>query len=237
VAGILAVAVVLGNAPAISRALKFESGVELEENVRGFHSQLAFVIKALFFTFVGVQAGGAWPPVVLGILLAGVVAAVRWPAIVLATRGSELSVTQKHVIWAGAPRGMATGVLALLPAGAGLWAAGEIQATAFAAIMASVVIFTVALRVARLPVATAPAARWTPAPAAMTPAQTYAPKPVAAPVPEPTHEAALVDPFKALEDLFPPIAPKPGSPDPAPWDDVKPATRDEDVKPGSGFRW
>lgn len=240
VAGILAVAVVLGNAPAISRALKFESGVELEENVRGFHSQLAFVIKALFFTFVGVAAGGAWPQVLLGILLAVAVAAVRWPAIVVATRGSGLTVAQKHVIWAGAPRGMATGVLALLPAGAGLWAAGVIQATAFSAIIASVVIFTVALRAARMPAHAAPAARtWTPAAAAVLPQPSagipvWSPRPAAPPSPVP--DAVPVDPFKGLDDLFPPIAPAARRPDTA-REDITSPNRDADIKPGSGFRW
>jgi hypothetical protein len=140
---------------------------------------------------------------------------------------------QKHVLWIAAPRGMTAGVLALLPAAAGVQGADAIQGAAVGAIVALLIGMTAGLRWARQPSATTVVARpWTPSPSYEPAAPAAVPLPVERSAPAPRS----VDPFASLDDLFP-VLPTTSSRAPSPVDDITNPKRDEDIKPGSGFRW
>jgi hypothetical protein len=146
---VLAAAVVLGNAKAIARALKLDAGLELAEELKGFHGQFAFLAKAFFFTFLGAHLAPPWPLLGVGVALAPVLLGARWCAVRVAGAGGGLTAAQSGLAVAAFPRGMLAGVLALLPAARGL-AGGEVYPpVAAACVAASVLAFTVLFPLAR----------------------------------------------------------------------------------------
>jgi cell volume regulation protein A len=139
--GILTVAVVLGNAGALSRLLGISGAVELDTSVRGFHRQMAFIIKSFFFVFIGAMLGPPWSMMILGLLLAGVLLAARVPAVYLSTLGTGLTPDEKRLGVIALPRGMAAGVLATLPAAAGVALTENLAVIVFACVLTTIIIF------------------------------------------------------------------------------------------------
>lgn len=102
-----------------------------------------FIVKALFFTFIGASLPAAFEPLAVGALLGLVLLVVRWPASRLALVDAPLSTAQKNVAWVSLPRGLAAGVMALTPAAAGLPGADMLPAPIFAAIAATILLFAI----------------------------------------------------------------------------------------------
>ncbi len=141
--GILAVAVVLGNAPSLSRKIGLALPVELDTSVRGFHRQMAFIIKSFFFVFIGAMLGPPFSLIVLGILLGVVLFGARIPSVYLATIGSDLEPDQKRMAAVSMPRGMAAGVLATLPVTAHIPGTENLPVVVFAAVFTTILVFAV----------------------------------------------------------------------------------------------
>jgi len=139
--GILTVAIVLGNAPAISAKFDLGEGFELGRDVRGVHARIAFIIKSLFFTFMGLMLGPPWALVALGLVLALFIALARVPASLLALLGSRLDGPSKNMVVLSMPRGMAAGVLATLPAAMGVADTEELPVFVFSCIVATILMF------------------------------------------------------------------------------------------------
>ncbi len=221
--GILAVAAILGNAPAIARGLKLNESLELGEDVRGFHGQMAFVIKALIFTGMGVLLGPPWPPVLLGVALAVVLLGARRLSVEV-LRGSAIPEPDKAKLGLAMPRGLTAGVLATLAVAQGTPGVESLPAVVYGCVAASILLFAVVLSLTG-PAVTTPRPAWTPTwtPKPAAPATTYA-----APAP-----AAVPDPFDT-SSLF--GAPAPAAP--AAPAEIKPVSGIEpDFKPGDKFRW
>lgn len=237
--GILAAAAILGNAPAIAKGLKLNESLELGDDVRGFHSQMAFVIKALIFTGIGVLLGPPWPPVLLGAALAVVLLAARKLAMPV-LRGAGMADGDPAKLGLAMPRGLTAGVLATLAVAQGTPGTEWLPAIVYGAVAASVLLFAILLPLtggllAPVPPPARPAwtPTWTPrpavTPAAPTTAWTPAPAP-AAPAP-----AAAPDPFDT-SSLF--GSPTPTVSAPAAPSEIKPVSGIEpDFKPGEKFRW
>lgn len=156
--GILTVAIILGNAPSISEKFALGEGVELDQNVRSFHSRMAFMIKSFFFTFMGLMLGPPFSLMALGVLIAIVLAAARLPGAWLGTLGSDLTPAERRMVLISMPRGMAAGVLATLPAFAGVSHTEELPMWIFATIVTTIVIFAGAFPVVKKQLAAQPAA-------------------------------------------------------------------------------
>lgn len=156
--GILTVAVILGNARPLSRLLGIAEPVELDTSVRGFHRQMAFIIKSFFFVFIGAMLGPPWSMMTLGLLLGGVLLAARVPAVFLATLGTDLDRDEKRLGVIALPRGMAAGVLATLPAAAGVTHTGHIAVIVFACVLTSIGVFAVGFAAIRRGSASSPSA-------------------------------------------------------------------------------
>jgi cell volume regulation protein A len=213
--GILTVAVILGNAPDLSRRIGLAKPVELDTSVRGFHRQVAFIIKSFFFVFIGAMMTGPWPLLLLGAILGGLLFGGRIPAARLATVASDLTSDEKNLVTVSMPRGMAAGVLATLPVSSGIAGTETLPVVVFACVLTTIIVFAVGFpvvkrgilpkpepvptenrRIAGAPtipaVAAAPATAPTAAPAtepAMTPVATSPLAQTAAP----TSEDTLVD--------------------------------------------
>lgn len=141
--GIFTVAVILGNAGAIEERLGMLHPVGLDPEVRGVHQQIAFIIKTLFFVFLGAMLGPPWSLVLVGAGLALVLLAARIPAVQLGTLGTDLSRGERRLAAVSLPRGLAAGVLATLPVAAGLPATSHLPDLVFSAVITTVIVFSV----------------------------------------------------------------------------------------------
>jgi cell volume regulation protein A len=147
--GILTVAIVLGNAGVISKRFDMGEGFELGGDVRGFHSRMAFIIKSLFFTFMGMMLGPPWGLLALGVVLGVVIFASRLPGASLAMLGSKFDKPSRGIVLLSMPRGMAAGVLATLPMSAGIADTGQLPVFVFSCIVTTIAIFAVGFPMAR----------------------------------------------------------------------------------------
>ena len=148
--GILAFAVVVGNAPSIIARVGFapETPLDLDDSVRATHSNVAFFVKSLFFTFIGLMIGPPWGFVFVGVLLAALLLALRVPAVWLATRGAGFSRRQQRIVTVSLPRGMAAGVLATIPLAQGVSGTDVLPPMVFACVAATILIFAVGFPIA-----------------------------------------------------------------------------------------
>jgi cell volume regulation protein A len=149
---VLAAAVTLGNARAVLKVLNLGAG-EGSLEISGASMRLSefslFIVKSLFFTFIGASLPAAPMPLAVGGLLGVVLFLVRWPAVQLALKDSQMTGAQKNVAWVSLPRGLAAGVMALAPAAAGIPGAEVLPETIFAAIVTTILIFAIGFPLAR----------------------------------------------------------------------------------------
>lgn len=143
--GILTFAVVVGNARLFSRKLGMVTDIDLGMGVRGFHSQMAFIVKSFFFVMIGALLTPPWSGIVFGIVLAAALYGARLPAVRLAALGSSLDAPDRALVGVCLPRGLAAGVLATVPMAAGVIATDTVPVIVFSCIVATIVIFAVGL--------------------------------------------------------------------------------------------
>jgi cell volume regulation protein A len=141
--GILTVAIMLGNAPLIGRFIGLKGTIQLDTGVRGFHRQMAFIVKSFFFVFIGAMLAPPWSLIGLGAVLGVLLLLSRIPAVRLATLASDFSPAQKTMATVALPRGMAAGVLATLPMAAGVPGTEQLPVVVFAAVFTTILIFAV----------------------------------------------------------------------------------------------
>ena len=139
--GVLAFAVVVGNAGHMTRLIKLPMQLELHGDVRGFHSQMVFIVKSFFFTFIGAMLGPPWSLAAGGALMAVVLLVVRYPAVWLALQRTSLSPELRRLIYLSLPRGVAAGVLATLPMSSGVPGMQDLPVVVFACVFSTVLIF------------------------------------------------------------------------------------------------
>ena len=141
--GVLAFAVMVGNAAHFGRLANVPRELSLHDDVRGFHSQMVFIVKSFFFTFVGAMLGPPWGYAAAGALLALVLLVARFPGVWLAMLRSTLDPRQRNIVFVSVPRGVAAGVLATLPVAAGLGGMEELPTVVFACVFGTILIFAV----------------------------------------------------------------------------------------------
>ena len=158
--GVLAFAVVVGNAGHIRYLVKLPVQLELHGDVQGFHSQMVFIVKSFFFTFIGAMLGPPWGLAAAGAMLAAVLLVVRYPAAWLALQHTALGPGLRRLVYLSVPRGVAAGVLATLPMSSGVPGMQELPVVVFACVFSTVLIFALGfpLAVHRQPAAAGAAA-------------------------------------------------------------------------------
>lgn len=139
--GVLSFAVVVGNAGHIGRIVKLDAQLGLDDDVRGFHSQMVFIVKSFFFTFVGAMLGPPWSLALAGALLAAVLLLARYPGSWLAMLKSPLDKVQRRLVFLTLPRGVAAGVLATMPVAAGIPETQQLPPVIFACVFGTILIF------------------------------------------------------------------------------------------------
>jgi cell volume regulation protein A len=121
----------------------------LDEATRSVHSQVTFVVKAFFFTFIGAMLGQPSPELAFGIVLGLVLVGARMIAVRGALLRSSLTAPERRVVGVLGPRGLAAGVLATFPLAAGLPESDAIPVVIYGAVVTTIVAFAVALPIAR----------------------------------------------------------------------------------------
>lgn len=167
--GVLTFAVIVGNARFFSRRIGFLHDVDLGEGIRGFHAQMAFIVKSFFFVLIGALLTPPWPLVAFGVVLGLLLWVIRIPAVRLSTLGSRFERPERALMSVALPRGMAAGVMATIPAAAGVAHARGLVTIVFACIVTTIAVFAVGLPITmrRLPgrpsAGAAEGGSWTPA--------------------------------------------------------------------------
>ena len=142
--GILAFAIIVGNADALMKMVGFRADgdgpVELDYEVRTVHTQISFIIKSFFFTFIGLKLTPPWSLLAAGVVFGFGLLVARVPAVIAVTRGA-FEHKDRQLITVSFPRGMAAGVLATLPAQAGVAGTEKLPSLVFAAVVTSIGIF------------------------------------------------------------------------------------------------
>jgi cell volume regulation protein A len=151
--GILAFAVIVGNADALIKRVFSVMGVEwgdkrleLDYEVRTVHTQISFIIKSFFFTFIGLKLTPPWSMIFAGLIVGIALLGARAPVVAIVARGEAFDSRDRSMITVSLPRGMAAGVLATLPMQAKIPDTEGLPSLVFAAVITSIVIFAVGFR-------------------------------------------------------------------------------------------
>ncbi len=148
--GVIAFAVAVGNRGSGESTATLVPGHRSPgEAMRGVHGQVAFIVKSFFFTFIGAMLAPPWASIGLGVVLGCILLAVRWPVVRLTTLGSDLTPSERRVVAAAVPRGLAAGVLATLPAADGISGSAQIPSVVYSCVLATIVLFSIGLPLAR----------------------------------------------------------------------------------------
>ena len=139
--GILTTAVIIGNANSFSRWFKMEGEANLNPQLQNFHGVITFMVKSFFFTFIGLMLYPPWSLLLLGFILAIGLLLARIPAVWLATTNSGMGKTERSLITVLMPRGMAAGVLAILPFQKGIADSEFLPVVVFSCVVTTLLLF------------------------------------------------------------------------------------------------
>jgi cell volume regulation protein A len=119
----------------------------MDESVRGFHSQISFLIRSFFFVFTGLLFSfSSFTMVLFGLLLAFVFLGTRFFAVKLSFFKSS-SKDSENLMTIMLPRGLAAAVLASLPFTSGVPGSQVFPEIVFIVIFATIIICTVGVAV------------------------------------------------------------------------------------------
>jgi potassium/hydrogen antiporter len=138
---------IIGNAPQISKLLKFKNTVSIDESVSSFHAQISFLIRSFFFVFTGLLFSfSSLSIVILGLVLSFIYLGLRFLAVKVAFLKCSIQ-DSKSLVTLMLPRGLAAAVLASLPFTSGVIGSETFPEIAFIVIITTIVICTVGVAV------------------------------------------------------------------------------------------
>jgi cell volume regulation protein A len=111
--------------------------------VQNVHDQITFFIKSFFFTFIGAMLSPPWGQIALGVMLGVLLLVSRVPSVALSLIGSKLSLPAKGLVAVSLPRGMAAGVLAMVPWQSGMAGTESLSVVVFASVFTTILIFAI----------------------------------------------------------------------------------------------
>jgi cell volume regulation protein A len=137
---------IVGNGPTIAKLLKLKYTMSIDESVRGFHSQISFLIRSFFFVFTGLLFSySSYILVLFGVLLAFVYLGLRFAAVKLSFLKSAKD--SEKIMTVMLPRGLAAAVLASLPLTSGVPNSQDFPQIAFIVIITTIIICTVGVAI------------------------------------------------------------------------------------------
>lgn len=129
---VLVFGVILGNAGSMRRVLGLH-GHGFGRDLRQFQSEVAFVVRAFFFVYLGLifDVSLLTVDLVVGsLILVGALMVARGVTVAVSAAGSQAMRPDRGVWWALMPRGLAAAVLAGIPAAEGIEGSGSFVAYA-----------------------------------------------------------------------------------------------------------
>ena len=141
--GILAAAIMIGNAPELSKAIGLAKEARLGRNVKGVHGEMTFIVKSFFFTFIGAMLRPPWTLIFFGVFIGLMLLLARVPSVLLSSVKSGISKPGRNLMGVLFPRGMAAGVLAMMPAQAGVPHTNDLPVVVFAAVFTTILVFAI----------------------------------------------------------------------------------------------
>jgi cell volume regulation protein A len=138
---------IIGNSSHIARLIKFRTTISIDENVRGFHSQISFLIRSFFFVFTGLLFSfSSLTSFFIGLVLSFTFLGIRFAVVKMATVKSELK-TYETLMSVMFPRGLAAAVLASIPLTSGVPGSQVFPEIAFIVILTTIIVCTVGVAV------------------------------------------------------------------------------------------
>jgi cell volume regulation protein A len=138
---------ILGNAPQMAKVFKFTNSVSIDDCVRGFHSQISFLIRSFFFVFTGLLFSYSSTNILLfGLLLSFVFLGIRFFTVRVSFLKSNLKETE-NLVSIMLPRGLAAAVLASIPFTSGVPGSEVFPEIVFIVIITTIIICTVGVSV------------------------------------------------------------------------------------------
>jgi cell volume regulation protein A len=138
---------IIGNSRHIARLIKFRTTISIDNNVRGFHSQISFLIRSFFFVFTGLLFSfSSITSVIVGIGLSVIFLGIRFVVVKMAIVKSELKKYETLMI-VMFPRGLAAAVLASIPLTSGVPGSQFFPEIAFIVILTTIITTTIGVAV------------------------------------------------------------------------------------------
>jgi cell volume regulation protein A len=146
---VLTFSVVVGNADSLMQRMGFTLGdrpLALDDSVVTVHTQATFFIKSFFFTYIGLMLSPPWSLLILGVVCGLGLFVARLPAAAMVARPPAFDHVERRLVAIALPRGMAAGVLAMLPSQMGIPDMETLPAMVFAAVVTSIALFAIGFR-------------------------------------------------------------------------------------------
>jgi cell volume regulation protein A len=138
---------IIGNSRHIARLFKFRTTISIDDNVRGFHSQISFLIRSFFFVFTGLLFSfSSFTSLIIGIVLSFIFLGIRFIVIKMAAIKSELH-KYETLMTVMFPRGLAAAVLASIPLTSGVPGSQVFPEIAFIVILTTIITCTIGVAV------------------------------------------------------------------------------------------
>ena len=131
---------VLGNGRAMSQIFKFERQVAISTDISRFNSEMSFLIRSIFFVYIGIIASiGSFELTLIGILISGLLLLTRVIATPLVVARSDMK-RHRGLMTMMLPRGLGAAVLASLPFTLGIPNTESFVGLAFIVILTTIAI-------------------------------------------------------------------------------------------------
>lgn len=145
--GVLVTALLIGNSKDILKLLHItrfkKSSYQYRPSDLVVHDHISFFIKSFFFFMIGLMFPTSLRLILLGAAFAVMLLVFRWPAVKLSLWGAGLSRSQQALATVAIPRGMAAGVLSMIPFQKGVPYTENLVSAVFAGIVFSILLFTI----------------------------------------------------------------------------------------------
>jgi len=142
--GVLACALLIGNAadllPKLYKRVE-ASDFRNDETSMAIHGQLTFFVKSFFFFLIGLLFPTEPKLILIGAVLAAVLALARIPTVRLSLWGGGYTSQQQRLVTISIPRGLAAGVLSTIPLYRGIPGMQNLAPIVFSMIVFSILIF------------------------------------------------------------------------------------------------
>ncbi len=138
---------VLGNGIAFSKMLKFKKIFTIDEGMRFFEGEISFFIRSFFFVMLGLIAVINFESLIIAIAISIILIVFRVIGADISLIRLSITKMERNMIRVMGPRGLATAVMAQLPAVYGLPRAEVYSSVAFIVIFATVIFSTISAAV------------------------------------------------------------------------------------------